>query len=127
MFFASQFHGDCVINNTQTSNHLAQYAYMPRSKEKSPHILNAASNLVGFCIVALTSLKILSPQKRTVIDKVLVVAIGCFIASILFSFLSIRSNDERGNRYGRIADYIFLVSIFSLSLAVILIFFDFIK
>lgn len=100
---------------------------MPKSKEKSSHILNAASNLVGFCIVALTSLKILSLRERTIIDEVLVVAIGLFIASIIFSFLSIRSNDEQANKYGRVADYIFLVGIFSLSAAVVLISFDFIK
>ncbi len=99
---------------------------MSKSKEKSLHILNAASNLVGFCIVALTSLKIVHTSEKSIINEVLVAAIGLFIASIIFSFLSIRSNDEKSNKYGHLADYIFIIGIFSLSTAVALISFDFV-
>ncbi|WP_431198565.1 hypothetical protein ACRQ5D_28840 [Mucilaginibacter sp. P25] len=37
--------------------------------DKSPHILNAASNLLGLCFVVLTSLKFLKMSDRTYIDE----------------------------------------------------------
>jgi len=61
-------------------------------KDKSPHILNAASNLLGICFIVLTSLKLLDKSDKTVIDDVTIIAIVFFMASCIFSFLSIRGN-----------------------------------
>ena len=50
----------------------------PTDKEmndKSPHILNASSNLLGLCFIVLTSLKVLNLTEATVIDELTAVAI----------------------------------------------------
>ena len=41
---------------------------MNGDKDKSPHILNASSNLLGLCFVVLTSLKLLNIAGKTIID-----------------------------------------------------------
>jgi len=75
---------------------------------KSSHILNASSNLLGFCLVVLTSIKVFGKSARTVIDEIDAAAIFFFLISCIFSFMSIRLDNERGRKYEQIADYIFL-------------------
>jgi len=76
--------------------------------EKSPHILNAASNLLGFCFVVLTTLKVLKLDHLTKIDELTAATIFLLMASIIFSFLSIR-NQKR--LWERIADISFILAI----------------
>ena len=80
---------------------------MNHRKEKSPHILNASSNLLGICFIVLTSLKLLDKSEKTVIDEVTIVAIIFFMASCILSFLSIRGM-KSSERLEQIADIIFL-------------------
>lgn len=94
-------------------------------EKKSPHILNAASGLLGFCLVILTSLKITNMSGKTYIDEVAGLASLCLTLSCLFSFMSIRSKiDQNENLYEKIADYLFLVSLFCISISVLLVTFD---
>lgn len=79
------------------------------ANNKSPHILSTASNLLGFCLLVLTSIKISKFQESTLIDEFTGVASILLIAASVFSFLSMRSkNEKRGEYYERIADTIFL-------------------
>src|SRR3954462_7234094 len=87
---------------------------MQENKEKSSHILSASSNLLGICFILLTSLKVLDVSKKTIIDEITLVAIILFMASCMFSFLSLRSTTARSDRYERIADFIFLAGLFLL-------------
>ena len=48
---------------------------MHPANDKSPHILNASSNLLGICFIVLTSLKLMDKSEKTVIDEVTIVAI----------------------------------------------------
>ena len=75
---------------------------------KSSHILNASSNLLGFCLVVLTSIKVFGRAAGTVIDEVDAVAIFFFITSCIFSFMAIRLENEKGRKFEQVADYIFL-------------------
>lgn len=94
-------------------------------EKKSPHILNAASGLLGFCLVILTSLKITNMSGKTYIDEVAGIASLCLTLSCLFSFMAIRSKiDQNENLYEKIADYLFLVSLFCISISVLLVTFD---
>jgi hypothetical protein len=93
-------------------------------KEKSSHILSAASNLLGICFILLTSLKLFNIDRKTIIDEVTLVAIVLFMGSCLFSFLSLRSNTKRSNLYERIADFIFLGGLFLLFTTTLLFTFD---
>lgn len=80
---------------------------------KSHHILNTSSNLLGFCLVVLTSLKISNYSRVSTIDEITGVACIILISSSLFSFLSIRTNKERLTIfYENIADRIFIVGLF---------------
>lgn len=78
-------------------------------KEKSPHILNASSNLLGFCLLIITSLKITNSDKATYLDEFAGIAALFFTASCIFSFLAIRTGRVKFKIiYETIADYLFL-------------------
>jgi len=79
---------------------------------KSNHILNTSSNLLGFCLVVLTSLKISKYSAETMIDEFTGVTTILLMASSILSFWSIRSpNEKRTLLYEKIADYIFIVAL----------------
>ncbi len=81
---------------------------MKEQNEKSPHILNASSNLLGICFIVLTSLKLLNKDESTIIDEITVLAIVLFMASCILSFLSIRAVNKKSVLYEKVADFIFL-------------------
>ncbi|MDQ2862087.1 MAG: hypothetical protein M3R50_00300 [Bacteroidota bacterium] len=81
---------------------------------KSVHILNTSSNLMGFCLVVLTSLKISNYSAISMIDEFTGAATILLIASSIFSFLSIRSKNEKyAAKYENIAENIFIISLIS--------------
>ena len=88
-----------------------------QKNDKSPHILNASSNLLGLCFVVLTSLKILNFSHTTLIDELTIVATILFMISCILSFLSIRGNIAR---YENIADIAFLLGLIMLFVTTIL-------
>ena len=82
------------------------------SNNKSSHILNTSSNLLGFCLVVLTSLKISKFNEVTMIDEFTGIASILLMASCLLSFLSIRTAKENFiSRYEKIADIFFIVAL----------------
>ena len=82
------------------------------ANNKSEHILNTSSNLLGFCLVVLTSLKISKYSAKSVIDELTGVGTIFLIASSIFSFLSIRTVKENLSvRYEKIAENIFIVAL----------------
>ena len=91
---------------------------------KSPHILNAASNLLGLCFVVLTSLKFLKLSERTYIDETVTIALVFFMLSCILSFLSIRGNIKPGGKLETTADYLFLGGMIVLFITAILIIFN---
>lgn len=92
--------------------------------EKSPHILNASSNLLGICFVVLTSLKVLKVSETTVIDELTAITILSLMGSCIFSFLALRSNSTRAFRYEKVADVIFLIALFLMFGTTMLLTFD---
>lgn len=91
-------------------------------EKKSSHILNASSNLLGFSMLIITSLKITKTSQNTYLDEFAGVACVFFACSCFFSFMSIRSKKEKmENRYEQIADYLFLTALFCIVLSVIMI------
>ena len=93
---------------------------MEDQNDKSPHILNASSNLLGLCFIVLTSLKLFKISQKTFIDELTSVAIVLFMASCILSFLSIRGNIKSKGRFENIADYLFLTGIILLFVTTIL-------
>ena len=84
---------------------------MNEEKDKSPHILNASSNLLGLCFVVLTSLKLLNIAGKTIIDELTTIAIMFFMASCILSFLSIRGSIKKSGKLENIADIFFLAGL----------------
>jgi hypothetical protein len=97
-----------------------------KQTEKSPHILNASSNLLGICFIVLTSLKFLKKGADTIIDEITLGSLILFMGSCLFSFLSIRSK-QRAEFLERIADVLFMVGLLLLFATTLLFSFNFIQ
>lgn len=96
-------------------------------KLTSPHILGTSANLLGFCLFVITSLKIANQTENHMVDEFTAVVAFMLTLSCVFSFVSMRTlNLQRGERYERIADYIFIVSLVSILLIIALITLNFI-
>ena len=100
---------------------------MESKNEKSSHILTTSSNLLGICFIVLTSLKLLNLDGKTLIDEFTAVAIFMFMLSSVLSFFSMRTKSEKGERYEKIADVIFLLGLFSLFIITMFITFNILK
>ncbi|MFN8299091.1 MAG: hypothetical protein U0T75_08305 [Chitinophagales bacterium] len=94
-------------------------------REKSPHILSSSTNLLGFCLIILTGIKITRSGDASYVDEIAAITAFLLMMSCLFSFLSIRAELEaQSEKMENIADYIFLVSLVLLSCTIILITFN---
>jgi hypothetical protein len=98
-----------------------------RQNEKSPHILNASSNLLGICFIVITSLKVLNISHKTIIDEITIVAIILFMTSCVLSFLSIREKNRASVLLENIADYTFIGGISLLFITTLLFSFNIIQ
>jgi hypothetical protein len=93
---------------------------MKEGNEKSSHILNASSNLLGICFILITSFRVLHLSSTTFFDELSVLALVLFMASCILSFLSIRSKSSKSVLYENIADGIFLSGLIVLFITTIL-------
>ncbi len=85
---------------------------MQRGNHKSNHILNTSTNLLGFCLVVLTSLKVSRYNELTRIDECTGVACIFLVTSCVLSFLSIRTNNDKLEKaYEIYADRFFLIAL----------------
>ena len=84
---------------------------MNEQDNKSPQILNSASNLLGFCFVVLTSIRFFKLSNTTIIDEITAICFVLFMFSCLCAFLSIRSKTKRADFYETLADYSFLAGL----------------
>lgn len=92
---------------------------------KSPHILNTSTNLLGFCLIVLTSIKVARLNHATIIDDCTGIAAILLMASCLLSFLSMKaSRDKHGERLEQIADYTFLVALICVSISIVFVSFN---
>lgn len=95
---------------------------------KSPHILNTSTNLLGFCLIVLTSIKVMHFNNSTLIDDSTGVAALLLMASCLLSFLSMREdNGRKSEQLEKVADYVFLVGLICISVTTVLVSFNLIS
>jgi hypothetical protein len=92
-------------------------------KNISKHILPTSSNLLGLCFVILSFIKIMKLGNESLIDELVAMAIMLFFISSFFSYVSMRSN-SRVELYEKIADNIFLIGLFLLSIGAIMVAFE---
>ncbi|PUZ30184.1 hypothetical protein GA0116948_101189 [Chitinophaga costaii] len=92
---------------------------------KSPHILNTSANLLGFCLIVLTSIKVAKFNQATIIDDLTGVAAILLIASCILSFLSMRATHHSNSRKMEVmAEYIFLIALVCLGITIALVSFN---
>ncbi|MEI7802837.1 MAG: hypothetical protein WCI97_09355 [Bacteroidota bacterium] len=93
--------------------------------EKSANILGTSSNLLGFCLVVLTTFKISGFNVVSFIDEITGV-ISVFLGlSCLFSFLSMYASKEKlSMRYENFAIKVFIFSLTLLLITVVMIAFS---
>jgi uncharacterized membrane protein len=89
-------------------------------KNISKHILPTSSNLLGLCFVILSFIKILKLGNETVVDDLVVIAIVLFFISSFCSYASMRSR-KWSELFEKIADTIFLIGLFLLSMGSVLV------
>lgn len=89
------------------------------SNNRPPHILNAASNLLGISFVLITGLKLSGAADNTLADDLSLASAVGFLLSCLLSFASMRIESGRYT-FEVAADYIFVLSMLCLFLAVLL-------
>lgn len=101
---------------------------MKEDKEnKSPHILNTSANLLGFCFIVLTSVKVSKLEESSFIDEGAALAIVIFMSSCLLSFLAMRSKNVNSTKLEGLADILFLCGLIVLFVTTMLIALNIIK
>lgn len=86
--------------------------------DRHPHILNAASSLLGIALVIITGLNVSNVARTSFADEIAWVSAVCLAASCLLSYLGI-SRGGADRRLERWADRIFLAGLVTLFLSVI--------
>jgi hypothetical protein len=86
---------------------------------RHPHVLNAATNLLGICFIIIGGLKLTDQDSKTWSDEIAWSAAFFMIVSILFSYGGIRAGIERPWQI-RLADWSFLVGIAALILSMVI-------
>lgn len=75
--------------------------------QKHPHILNAASNLLGIALVIIAALNVAGRSRQGFADDVGWASAFFLSLSCLLSYMAMRS-DRRGEKYELWADRVFL-------------------
>ena len=85
---------------------------------KTPHILNAASNLLGITLIIIAGLNVSGKASGTLADEIAWAAAVLFSLSCILSYLTLRTDDHTEQIEGW-ADRIFLFGLLSLLAAVL--------
>lgn len=98
------------------------------ANKTSQHILSTSANLLGFCLFVITSLHIDSPRNIHLIDELTSIVAVVLTFSCIFSFASIRTENER-NEYQmeRTADYLFVAALVGILVIILYIAFSFVS
>src|ERR1044072_3562695 len=85
---------------------------------KHPHILNAASNLLGIALVIIAALNVTHISHQTLADEVAWLSAICLSLSCLLSYIALRVEPKRTRSEGW-ADIIFLIGLICLFASVV--------
>jgi predicted membrane channel-forming protein YqfA (hemolysin III family) len=78
------------------------------SNKTSQHILSASANLLGFCLIIITSLHFINKTENYRFDVFTALIALLLTCSSFFSFISIRTNNKKKeDLFEKIADYLF--------------------
>lgn len=86
----------------------------------SHHILNTAANLLGFCLIVITSLHISNKTENTLIDEFTSIIAVLLTISCVLSFISLRTqNIQREHKLEKTAEYFFIFSLTGILLVIV--------
>jgi ABC-type xylose transport system permease subunit len=89
-------------------------------------LIKEAANLLGFCLCIITSLHITDKTENSIVDEVTAIIALLLVVSTVFSFIAIRTeNKKREFEFERVADYIFLTSLFGVFVIILFLVFNF--
>lgn len=86
---------------------------------KHPHILNAASNLLGIALIIVTGLHVAGRNRQSLADEVALLAALLFGVSCLVSYVAIRA-EPNVSRWEPWADWAFLSGLLAIFAAVVM-------
>ena len=96
------------------------------ANKTSPHILNTSANLLGFCLFVITSLHIANLTESHLMDELTSLIAVLLTVSCFLSFASIRTTEIKlEQRFEKIADYFFAVSLVGILIIILFITFSF--
>ena len=99
-----------------------------KQNNTSPHILSTSANLLGFCLFVITSLHVTNHAGGSHIDEFTSVVALFLILSSAFSFFAIRTvHFKRKELLEKIADYLFVFSLFGIMLIILFMALNFLK
>jgi hypothetical protein len=82
------------------------------ANKTSQHVLSSSANLLGFCLVVLTSIHVLKKTDNSYADEFTSVVCLLLILSTTCSFISIRTeNKSLSTKLEKLADYLFILSL----------------
>lgn len=88
----------------------------------SQHILNAAANLLGFCLFVITALHISNYAEESLIDELTSIVALFLIFSCLFSFSSLKTIKPKKEKITEtIAEYLFIIALLGIIIIILLI------
>lgn len=94
------------------------------SNKTSKHILNTASNLLGFCLFVITSVHSSNYSATSIIDEFTSVIALVLICSCLLSFLSLQTeNSRRSVKAEKLAEMLFGLALVGILIIVLLLMF----
>ena len=98
------------------------------ANKTAQHILSTSANLLGFCLIIITSLHLSNFAENSLVDEFTSLIALLLTISSLFSFISIKTeNSKKEWLFETIADYMFLISLvglFSITIFVTLYFWN---
>jgi hypothetical protein len=98
------------------------------ANKTSQHILNTSANLLGFCLIVITSLNIANQIENHIIDEFTAIVALLLTISCIFSFISIRTKKEiKQKRFELIADFFFVAALVGILVIILLITLNLVK
>jgi nicotinamide riboside transporter PnuC len=85
---------------------------------RHPHVLNAATNLLGVSFVIIGALKLSHSNARSYADEVAWASAGLFLISVVASYWAIRKN-ETSSLINTVADASFFLALLLLAASVV--------
>src|SRR4051812_22375861 len=89
-----------------------RYFSVIMANKTAPHILSTSGNLLGFCLIVITSVHISGKTKGTLFDEFTSIIAMMLTLSCMLSFASIRTHNlRREHLLENIADLLFLLAL----------------